>query len=146
MRGHFLLKLFRVRTEIHSMNLYDQATQDNCSLALCTSPVQPWHASVTPYSHDWPSYILAPPATDCSNFRSEHLHRIAYKRDNEGACLLLVLGNKWANLKWIPPMNGKLPAPPLEQRLPPRLPACPLPQTRWGVAPGHCFRQVRLLS
>ena len=66
------------------MNLHDQATQGHCSLALCTSSVLPWLASVTPYSHDWPSYILAPPATDCSNFRSEHLHRIAHQRGNEG--------------------------------------------------------------
>ena len=29
---------------------YDQATQDGCCLALCTSPAQPVPASPTPYS------------------------------------------------------------------------------------------------
>ena len=45
-RSHTIAASYRCRY------LYDQATQDGYSLALCTSPA--------PFSHDCPSYILAP--------------------------------------------------------------------------------------
>ena len=49
--------------------VYDQATQDGCPPALCTSPVWLVAPSLIPYLHDWPSYIFAPaPACYCSNF------------------------------------------------------------------------------
>ena len=61
-----------------------QASQDSCSLALCTPPTPPVPASASPYSHDWSSDILAlAPVSDCSNFRSESLHMIAYQWGSE---------------------------------------------------------------
>ena len=41
--------------------LYDQATQDGCSLALCTSSDQPVPASPIPYSPDRPSLLIIEP-------------------------------------------------------------------------------------
>ena len=42
--------------------------QDGCCLDLGTSPAPPVPVSHIPYSHDWPSHLLAHiPASDCSN-------------------------------------------------------------------------------
>lgn len=46
--------------ENYKNGMYDQATQDGCSLALHTSPTRPVSASPTHSSQDWPSYILVP--------------------------------------------------------------------------------------
>lgn len=46
--------------ENYKNGMYDQATQDGCSLALRTSPTRPVSASPTPSSQDRPSYILVP--------------------------------------------------------------------------------------
>ena len=43
----------KVQTSSYKINkLFSQATQDGCSLALCTSPPRPVPVSLTPYSHD----------------------------------------------------------------------------------------------
>lgn len=51
--------IFRIRTEIHSMNIFGQATEDGCSLTLYTSPAQPVSASSI-LLHNRLSYKLAP--------------------------------------------------------------------------------------
>ena len=39
---------------------YVRATQDGCSLALCSSPARPGPASPTPCAYDWPSCPVSP--------------------------------------------------------------------------------------
>ena len=111
--------------------MYGQATQDGCSLALCISPAQPMPASPIPYSHDWPSYILAPGSS----------YWLFLSKGQRGACpSASVLDNQWVNLNQLP-CNWSSPAPfPCCQVLPA---TC---HTRWGIAPGPCFRYVRSLS
>ena len=59
---------------------------DGCSLALCTSPA--WPASATPYSHDWPSYILVTAQlVIVLIFRSEHPHHDSFSKGGEGRAL-----------------------------------------------------------
>ena len=57
---HFDVWKYKISVVVSSCLLYSQATQDGCSLALCTSSAQTVPATPTPSSHDWPSYILAP--------------------------------------------------------------------------------------
>ena len=57
--------------------LYDQATQDGCSLALCMSPAWPVPASLTPYSHEHPcalsQLVLILRNGSTCNFKGKHL-------------------------------------------------------------------------
>lgn len=71
--------------------MFDQATQDRCSLALCTYPAQPIPASLTPYSPHSPTYILAPfLLVTVLFFKSEHPHHDSLSKDSEGSVPLLV--------------------------------------------------------
>ena len=90
--------------------MYDQGTQDGCSLGLCTFPAQPVPASHIPYSRDGPFYTQAQ-ASDC--FINSFRLNISTRRSKGqwGACPLLVslVNNEPTVIS--SPITGNLPLP-----------------------------------
>ena len=57
--------LFIHRTRVSLAPVYEPATQDGCSLALCTAPAHPAAASPLPYSPDWPFFFSMSLTSKC---------------------------------------------------------------------------------
>ena len=114
------------------MELYGQATQDGCSLALCTFPAPPISALPTLSAHNWPLVHTCP---------RPQLVIVPIKGVGRGLAHLLVslVTNKptWHQFLLYMAIS---PFPARSKDLHHVLPVSH--HTWWGVAPGPCFRHV----
>ena len=96
--------------------LYDQATQNGCSLALYTSPSRPVSSSPTPtYMTDLPICLSQGPANDGSSFRSQSSMMLV--KGARGTWPSAGFhGDQWPTLTSTSPITG---------HVPPLLPPCP---------------------
>ena len=119
----------RVPESLPSARPCGQATHDDCSLVLCTSPAWPVPASPTPYSHDWPSDMhTSALASDCP-----------YQRSHEERTLLLLFSLVTDEPTWCQfPYNWYVPFSPTKWRLPSGPASCSL----HTATPGLYFRRV----